>query len=292
MALLLTLLPILAQIGPYSPAATGTAPVVPHIEGRDTPRQKTPSLAAPLPPPRVDSKGQSCLDLANTAPSEAIAMASEWVTTARGDDLAEAQSCLGMAYGRRDEWSDAETAFLAARDASGADRTARASYGAMAGNAALAGGHADRALNALTNARTDAEAMHDTAGAAQIALDQARALVALHREGEARTAIDQALATLPGESDGWLLSATLYRRGGKLDLAQQHIEKASAINPRDPAIGLEAGVIAELGGREPAARRSWQSVIAMAPDSSEATQAKNYLQQIGPEAQPPAKSHP
>jgi hypothetical protein len=56
--------------------------------------------------------------------------------------------------------------------------------------------------------------------------------------------------------------------------------------PTDPAIGLEAGVIAALGGRDDAARQSWQSVVRLAPDTPEAETARTYLAQLDP---PPAR---
>jgi hypothetical protein len=51
--------------------------------------------------------------------------------------------------------------------------------------------------------------------------------------------------------------------------------------PKDPAIGLEAGVIAELAGNDDAARKSWNSVVALGPDSAEAQTAKAYLAETG-----------
>ena len=62
--------------------------------------------------------------------------------------------------------------------------------------------------------------------------------------------------------------------------------------PRDPQVGLEAGVIAVLSGRDDAARKSWQSVIAAAPDSDEAktahglSRAARRSAQRGPAAAP------
>ena len=57
--------------------------------------------------------------------------------------------------------------------------------------------------------------------------------------------------------------------------------------PTDPEIGLEAGVIAMLDGREPAARKAWQSVMLVAPGSKAADTANGYLAQLG-EAPVPA----
>jgi predicted TPR repeat methyltransferase len=67
----------------------------------------------------------------------------------------------------------------------------------------------------------------------------------------------------------------------KLPEAQAQIEKAAALLPVDPEIGLEAGVIAVLAGRNEAARKSWQSVLTTAPDSEAAATAKGYLAQLG-----------
>ena len=52
------------------------------------------------------------------------------------------------------------------------------------------------------------------------------------------------------------------------------------LDPRDPAIGLEAGVIAALGGRNEAARKSFESVIAADADGPYAAPAKAYLAQV------------
>ena len=92
---------------------------------------------------------------------------------------------------------------------------------------------------------------------------------------------------LSRNADMALLLATLARRGHDLAGAQGYIETAATIDPRDPAIGLEAGVIAELAGHEAAARKSWNSVIATAPDSVEAGTARGYLSQLGPDTSAP-----
>jgi tetratricopeptide (TPR) repeat protein len=166
---------------------------------------------------------------------------------------------------------------------------------AMAGNAALAGGKADEALawfdKALAPApaaadvkTTPAAPTNEALGAVQI--DRARALVALNRLPEASGALEEAHRLAPDDPEGWLLSATLLRRGKDLERAQRDIEMAASLaahgNPLGAQIGLEAGVIAMLDGREEAARKSWASVLATAPGSPEAATAQGYLDQIGP----------
>jgi Flp pilus assembly protein TadD len=98
-------------------------------------------------------------------------------------------------------------------------------------------------------------------------------------------ALDAATTLAPDNGEGWLLKATLLRRMDRLGEAQTAIERAAALTPggsgNGPQIGLEAGVIAVLAGREAAARQSWRSVIELAPESLAAVTAKDYLAQLG-----------
>ena len=293
MALLLTFLPLmLAQIGPYAQPGPMNA-AKPPIEGRDAPRRKTAPPPLQLPPPLVSGKGQSCQDLVKSDPAEAESFARDWIAAAKRGELADAQYCLGTAASQREDWAGAETAFLAARDATAADEhRQRAQLGAAAGIAADSGGSRDRALTELATAHAEALAVPDPALAGAIALDRASPLFALGRTTEAAAALYEARATLTGNSDAWLISARFARRQKKLEDAQSYIERAAALNAHDPAIGLEAGVIAALSGREAAARKSWQSVLASAPLSAEAQTAKGYLAQIGPGDAVPAKAPP
>jgi tetratricopeptide (TPR) repeat protein len=164
---------------------------------------------------------------------------------------------------------------------------ARARLAAMAGNAALAGDRPAAALAAFDLAITDARAGAAPALAGELSADRARALVALDRSEEAAAALAIARRDAPQFAPGWLLSATLARWLGQLDEAQGLIEAAAALAPRDPAIGLEGGLIAALAGRDAAARQSWKSVLATAPESAEATTARTYLAQLDQPTAPP-----
>lgn len=292
MTLLLSLLPLLlAQIGPYAQAGPMGASKVPQVEGRDVPRRKTTPPPLQLPPPVVSGKGQACQDLVSADPSEAEVYAREWSVSAKGAELADAKYCLGVAASHRADWAGAETAFLAARDAVADEKhRQRAQLGAAAGIAADSGGARDRALTEFAAARADALAVPDQALAGAIALDRASPLAALGRTAEASAALYEARASLPGNSDAWLISARFARHQKRLSDAQAFIERAATLNPHDPAIGLEAGVIAELSGREASARKSWQSVLASSPQSAEAQTAKGYLAQIGPGTAASAKA--
>jgi tetratricopeptide (TPR) repeat protein len=278
------LLALLAQVGPFAtPGPQPASPLPPEIIERKqqekAKRQRQPAPAAtpqPAPPP---SELDNCLAGVSADPLAAVDAAQAWLAKAKGPEAAaQAGHCLGVAFGRLERWDEARAAFLQARDASGAG-VERARLGAMAGNAALAGGDAQAALAALDAAHADAA--NDKPLAGDIAIDRARALVALGRDGDAASALGEARVALPANPQAWLLSATLSRRMGKLTEAQTEIEKAAELLPIDPEIGLEAGVIAMLSGREEAARKSWQSVIDAAPKSDAATTARGYLAQLG-----------
>jgi tetratricopeptide (TPR) repeat protein len=267
------ILAVLAQVGPFQPSA-------PPPSAPRPPAARAP--AAPAAPAAPPSRLEACLDDAAVAPVDAIDAAEAWRDAAQGAARAEPNLCLGTAHARLEHWDEAEAAFLAGRDAAAEnERGLRARLGAMAGNAALAQGEPARALAALDRARSDLSAADDPRLAGEIAIDRARALVALKREDEAATALVEARTSTADSALAWLLSATLSRRQGKLAAAQAQIATAATLAPRDPEIGLEAGVIAMLAGNADAARKSWQSAIAIAPNSDAAATARGYIAQLG-----------
>lgn len=276
LSLPLILLPLLAQVGP-----SGTQMQAPL----DLPKKRKPiELAVP------QSRMEQCLALVKSAPLDAVDTAEAWRDSLKGSARSEPEKCLGLALSRLEQWSDAEKAFLAARDDAAAnEREFKGRLGAMAGNAALAAGSAPRALEHLDQAHGDALGSGDGGLIGETALDRARALVALGRMGDAAASLTEAREKIPRSAQAWLLSATLSRRQGQLEAAQAQIERAAELQPVDPEIGLEAGVIAVLSGHDEAARKSWQSVVTAAPASELAKTAKSYLDQLGPPAAPSAK---
>ncbi len=227
------------------------------------------------------SRLQSCLSDAAQNPYAALDTANDWLRQVKGSQQAQPRMCLGWAYSTQQRWADATREFLAGRDiAAASDRLMRARLGAMAGNAELAAAAAGAALPLLDTAHGDALAAGDMHLAGDIAIDRARALVLLEHDGDAATALAEARAASPDNAYGWLLSATLSRRLKQLPQAQMQIETAAQLAPVDPEIGLEAGVIAMLSGRTGTATKSWQSVVAAAPNSPSADTARFYLAQL------------
>lgn len=236
---------------------------------------------------------ESCLDQLRTDPARAHATAQIRRSESTGADRVLANLCLGTAASALGLWSDARSAFAAARAETPEDEPrARARFAALAGNTALAEGDAAGAIDLLSLAESDARAAKAATLEAIAATDRARALVALARSDEALAALEIATTRAPERSEGWLLKATLLRRLARLAEAQTAIERAAGLAPENPEIGLEAGLIAVLDGREDAARASWRSVVALAPDSAAAKTAKDYLAQIGEASEGAAPSPP
>jgi tetratricopeptide (TPR) repeat protein len=274
---------VLAMAGPFVLPGSPSAIPQPPVTARSKPAAARRAAPA-LPKPKTDL--QRCLEKARSAPASAITEARAWLAKSEATSGGEPQFCLGTAYAELSRWPEAEAAFIAGRDAVGAENMGlRAKMGGIAGNVALLQNAPARALVALDLAHADAVTAGDIALSGEIALDRARALVALKRDAEASTALINARTSSATNPLAWLLSATLSRRLGKLAAAQAQITTAAGLAPDDPEVGLEAGLIAVLQGRDDAARKSWESVIRLAPGSETATTAQGYIAQLG--AKPP-----
>lgn len=271
----------LMQIGPNpSPQQPSPLPI---------PRRRRVVETAPAAAPREEAKQQmpdrlaACLATGRKDLTAGLASARLWRDDAKTDfERTRANQCLGLLLNESGDYAAAESAFAVAAAAIPAEQASSSlQLLAMAGNAALASGEADKAVGWFDKAIALKDGA-DNAVLGSIQTDRARALVAAGRLAEAGGALDEAHRLAPDDPEGWLLSATLARRNGDLPRAQRDIEIAANLDPRDPAIGLEAGVIAVLDGRDVAAMKSWDSVIRTAPQSPEAKTARGYLEQLGP----------
>lgn len=293
---MIALLMMLMQVGPdphvYNQAAL---PIITQ-KRRDTPVDPVAAPLAPLADPLSE-----CMERAHADPAAGLSYARDWLGRAKTPEArAHADQCLGLIDNDLADYAGAQAAFADAVSAIPAGDTATTvSAMAMAGNAAMANG--DPALGLTWFDRALAVKAYDNAPSrGGIEADRSRALVALDRMPEAGVALAEARRLAPGDAGVFLLSATWARRNHDLPGAQGYIETAATIDARDPAIGLEAGVIAMLSGHEAAARKSWKSVVSTAPDSSEAETARGYLGQLGPETPgsqssgplDPAEAHP
>jgi len=264
---------LLMQVGPNP--STGAMPGIPEELADRPPRE---GAADPVAPARLGS----CLRQAANTPQAALDYAQAWRETASTDlEMAQSSHCLGLALVQLGRLSEAREIFeLASAEAPVDNLAYSARLTAMAGNAALSQQDLDSALDLLDRAGGKALAAGDGALAADLRVDLARVLVRLDRPEDAAAALTEAREADGDDPQAWLLSATLSRRLSRLGEAQEQIERAALLSPRSAQVGLEAGVIAALSGREFDARGSFNSVLEVAPDSPQAEQARTYLSQL------------
>lgn len=273
---------LLMQVGPFP--TVGKMPGVPDELRDRPPRESNEVKARPASPLPRHTQLTECVALTASDPQAALNRAQAWRETANSDlELAQSAHCLGLALVKLERFDDARRIFeVASAEAPDTNPAYSARLAAMAGNAALAEGKPATAEPLFATAAAHAQTAGDPKLTASLLADRARALVALDRLAEAATALSEARTDDPASAQIWLLSATLARRQQQLTEAQKYIEQAAVLAPRDPAIGLEAGVIAALSGRTEDARRSFASVVEVAPGSEEGTKAKAYLEQLKP----------
>ena len=244
----------------------------------------TPASAQPL-PTLNEIQFTECLDLARKDAPSAVTDANLW-TQQGGGYLARA--CHGFALATDFKFDMAVPVLTEAAQGAqeqGDPRAAR--FWAQAGNAAIAAGQPQIALDALNKAL--AATTLDNNERADSEIDRARALVAMNMSADAENALTTARQLSPENGTAWLLSATLARRLNKLSDALTYIQTSAALMPRDPAVALEAGNIAIAAGDDAAARKQWEQTIAIAPASRQATSAQAQLAALTPTPAPPAE---
>jgi tetratricopeptide (TPR) repeat protein len=238
----------------------------------------SPEVAVSAPSQTEETKRfVACLSLVDSNPLKAVEEASIWRITGGG---VLARQCLGLGYAAQQKWASAQAAFeqaalLAERGKDG--RSGR--LWMQAGNAALAGGDANKARGCFDAALIGGTLSGPEKG--ELHLDRARALVALTQVVPARIDLDEALKLVPEDPLGWLLSATLARRSGDLKRAQSDIAQAVKRAPDDAQIALEAGNIALLQGQDEVARKYWEIAVKLTPDSPAGKSAATALAHLG-----------
>ena len=231
--------------------------------------------AAPMAIPTANEEAvryRSCLATAGAEPAVAIPEATKWLGAGGG---VPARHCLALAYLADRQFAPAAlTLAQAAKASEDAHAPQAAALWGQAGNAALAGGDATRALDYFTTSLGKGATAPESAA---VMIDRARALVELKRDKEARADLDGSLRLDPGPSAGWLLRATLERRGGDLKAAEADILEAARRTSDDADVALEAGNIAASQGNIALARQAWTSATMAAPGSLAAIAASEAL---------------
>ncbi len=224
----------------------------------------------------TEKRFNDCVDLAIDNPVAAIAEANRWRIEG-GRYLA--RHCLAFAYAEQARWPLATTTFVeAAREAEVAGDERTANFWAQAGNAALADGQALQAIEHFNAALVQGSLEGLQKG--EVHLDRARAYVAQGNYEAAKADFVLVHQLVPQDPLGWLLSATLARRMGELQLATNDIAKAAELAGGDPEVALEAGNIAYEAGDVLNAKANWEKAVRISPESPPGKAAATYLSQL------------
>lgn len=232
---------------------------------------------------------RACTELVRTAPQQAADNANAWLAEPGAARLA-ARRCLGLAYTALEQWPAAATVYQqAARDAEAANDPARAGFRVQEGNAWLAAGDAEHALQALDAALATPNISQELRGQAH--LDRARAQVALGQADRARQDLDRALQLVPADGFAWYLSAALARRANDLARARTDIARARELAPDNPDVLLLAGTMAGEAGNMEETERLYRRIVELAPQSDAGRAAAASLATVR-EVEVPAPASP
>lgn len=215
---------------------------------------------------------QACMDLAETAPDEALEAAETWGDLGGSDP---ARHCAAVALMRLGHYEAAgeELETLAG--------SLEASYASLqipiliqAAQAWLAAGNVDRAYalqsTALAREPNNIELLVDRAFTAD-------------RVGNYQAAIadlDRALSHAPNRADILVYRASAHRYLGQPEAAMADVDMALRLDPQNPEGLLERGNLKRLAGDDAGARKDWLEVTRVAPETPAAAEAQDNLAKL------------
>lgn len=225
--------------------------------------------------PEMAALYEGCVNAIGSDPQLSEQFARAWAAERNGG--VPARQCLGIALVAQKRYADGARALAeAARLAEQLKNPLVPDLWGQAGNALLLAGDPAGALAHFTSAIAAAGSFAPRL-AGGLHLDRARAAAETGDLALARRDLDRAMALVPDDPFGFMLSAALARRQGDLGRAQRDIATASALAPSDPDVMFEQGNIAAAAGDRAAARRVWEMVVKAAPASDAAALARKRL---------------
>ena len=103
-----------------------------------------------------------------------------------------------------------------------------------------------------------------------------------HQHQQAVDAYAKALALKPDEADVLTDQGVMYRDLGQFDKALANFQRANKVQPAHLPSLINIGIVYANDLQKPAdAAKAWNKVIATAPASKEAAQARQLLSQLG-----------
>jgi tetratricopeptide (TPR) repeat protein len=256
-----------------SPPAAKASP--PPAQGAVTPEssENAPDdtvLPIPPVPPRIAEGAQydHCLDMLESDPSGADALAASMAATGGGE---AAEHCHALAQVALGNTEDGATLLDKLAGTSTTPASAKAVVFGQADQAWTMAGKPLQAYQSATNA------LRLSPDDPDLLIGHAIAALALQRYAEAEADLTQAIDLDPKRADALVLRATSLRNQDRLDPARADIDAAFALDPDDPNAFLERGIIRQRRGDLAGARSDWERAAELAPDTPTGDLAQQNL---------------
>lgn len=243
-----------------------------HGDGATTPAAGDAAAAAQAKAVQDAKQYSDCMDLARSAPDQALKSAQDWQAKGGGIPAGHCDAVALVGLGR---YAEAATMMekLAAEEAKTSKELAAGLFG-QAGQAWLIAGDNQHALEDQTGA------LSLTPDDAELLTDRAVTEISMAKYWEAIDDLNKAHDLASDRVDVLIFRASAYRFLQSYDLARDDVERAINLQPDNPEAYLERGVIRSLTKDLAGARSDWQKTIALAPDTPTANQAKADLFQL------------
>jgi tetratricopeptide (TPR) repeat protein len=251
-------------------AQTPSVPAAPPAA--DEPAENALGSVLPIPPvpPRIAEGADynRCLDMLDSDPSGADALAATMAANGGGDAAEHCHALAQVALGNIDDGAGL-------LDKLATSSTEPSSFRAVVfGQADQAWTMAGRPEQAFASASNALKLSPDDP---DLLIGHAIAALTLLRYTDAADDVTHALELDPKRADALVLRATAWRHLQKLDQAKTDIDKAFALDPDDPDAFLERGIIRQRLGDLAGARMDWEQASTLAPDTSTGDLAQQNL---------------
>ncbi|MPZ09390.1 MAG: tetratricopeptide repeat protein [Kiloniellaceae bacterium] len=215
---------------------------------------------------------QACMDLADTAPDEALEAAETWVDLGGSDP---ARHCAAVALMRLGHYEAAGQELETLAGSLEPNYTfLQIPLLIQAAQAWLAAGNVERAYAVQT--ATLAREPNNI----ELLVDRAMTTAGIGNFTAAIADLDRALSHAPNRADIRVLRASAYRFLDEREAALADVEAALALDPRNPEGLLERGNLRRLNGNDAGARDDWLLVTRVAPDTPAAAAAQANLAKL------------
>jgi tetratricopeptide (TPR) repeat protein len=230
------------------------------------------SAASSASGPSPEQRYRTCMQQVETDPSAALTAAKSWQSKGGG---APASHCLAAAQIATGRFAEAAAGLEAlARETTSGSKVLRASLWGQAAHAWLS---ADEPARAATAAGEGLSLVPDDP---RLLVLRARGLAGDGHFAEAIGDLDRAIAERPDDADALVFRASALRRENAIDRARADLDRALALDPRHPEGLLERGIIRRITGDDAGARSDWEALVAAAPKSAAAEQARLNLERM------------